>query len=470
MKKIIIIGSGIGGLVSGNLLCKKGHKVTIFESNHIPGGYTSGFWRNGFYFESGTFSFENSHDLFKLFKEIGIFEKLSLVRQKIRLIRNDFELVLDDYQKFKEKLFQAYPTEQDNLEKFFKELDGMYFATKGLFCPGESFFSFFKRAWAGIKFLKFFKKYSNVTTGEFTEKYFKKDSELYNLFANFGYPDMSASFLGGSFVTVMDDYWTFKDGMQSLADALSENFQKLGGELKLKSYVDKIITKDGKAIGVSCNGQDYFSDYVICASDYKNALLNLLDDKNLVPDELQEKIKNAQVSEGMFTAYLGLNLHNDELKKYLKSHYTISDVTVYSHSLLNPKLAPEGKSSLMIQEVALTDWAKDLNLKDREQYFKFKEEKKKELIQKASKIIPDLENHIEFIDVATPATYEKFTHNVHGATSAWSWNPKKKFYENLLKTHIDTPVKNLLIGSCWAMQMGGVPGAVSAAKKCVKRI
>lgn len=33
MKNIIIIGSGIGGLVAGNLLAKKGHKVTIFESH-----------------------------------------------------------------------------------------------------------------------------------------------------------------------------------------------------------------------------------------------------------------------------------------------------------------------------------------------------------------------------------------------------------------------------------------------------
>ena len=59
---------------------------------------------------------------------------------------------------------------------------------------------------------------------------------------------------------------------------------------------------------------------------------------------------------------------------------------------------------------------------------------------------------------------------MHGATSAWSWNPNKKFYKNILKVNVDTPVKNLFIGSCWAMQMGGVPGAVSAAKKCVEKI
>ncbi|WP_434509765.1 hypothetical protein [Desulfitobacterium sp. AusDCA] len=51
---------------------------------------------------------------------------------------------------------------------------------------------------------------------------------------------------------MFSDYWTVKSGMQSWADILAENFRKLSGNLKLNSYVDKIITKNGAAIGVSC--------------------------------------------------------------------------------------------------------------------------------------------------------------------------------------------------------------------------
>ncbi|MDD5260207.1 MAG: FAD-dependent oxidoreductase, partial [bacterium] len=82
MKKIAIIGAGIGGLVSGNLLAKKGHQVTIFESHSSPGGYTAGFWRNGFYFESGTFSFEASELVFKVMDKIGVRDKIGFIRQK----------------------------------------------------------------------------------------------------------------------------------------------------------------------------------------------------------------------------------------------------------------------------------------------------------------------------------------------------------------------------------------------------
>ena len=83
MKNVIIIGSGIGGLIAGNLLAKKGHKVTIFEAHSMPGGYTAGFYRKGYYFESGTLSFEASASVFKAMKDIGVFEKIDFVKQRI---------------------------------------------------------------------------------------------------------------------------------------------------------------------------------------------------------------------------------------------------------------------------------------------------------------------------------------------------------------------------------------------------
>lgn len=45
----------MGGLAAGNLLAKRGHKVTIFESHAKPGGYTSGFWRRVFTLRVTTF-------------------------------------------------------------------------------------------------------------------------------------------------------------------------------------------------------------------------------------------------------------------------------------------------------------------------------------------------------------------------------------------------------------------------------
>jgi phytoene dehydrogenase-like protein len=88
MKRIVIIGAGIDGLTAGNLLAKNGHKTVVFEKHATPGGYTAGFRRNGFYFESGTLSFESSAAVFKIMKEIGVFDKIMFVRQ-VTAIKSD---------------------------------------------------------------------------------------------------------------------------------------------------------------------------------------------------------------------------------------------------------------------------------------------------------------------------------------------------------------------------------------------
>jgi len=124
----------------------------------------------------------------------------------------------------------------------------------------------------------------------------------------------------------------------------------------------------------------------------------------------------------------------------------------------------------MLQALVPYHWMNNWGGGDKEIYATLKEKAMEAMIDSASRLIPGLQEYIEYKDAATPLTYERYTHNSDGASSAWSWNPKKKFYNNLMSVNIETPVKNLYIGSCWAMQIGGVPGALAAAYQCVKKI
>ncbi len=490
MSKVAIIGSGMGGLVAGNLLAKKGHDVTIFESHITPGGYTSGFWRKGFYFESGTLSFESSDAIFAIMKEIAVFDKIPFIRQYARWVFPDFDCEIHSWDELKKALLEAFPSDKEALTGYYSEVDKMCQAMRSMGQP-RNVIQALALPVNMIKVIKIFNKYKATTLPEFTAKYFDTDSKPYRFFKNFGYPDMGAVLIGGAALSFFEDYWTVKTGMKSWADVLAENFKSLGGELKLNAKVDRIITKDSTAVGVSSEGKDYPVDYVISASDYKKTFLQLLADKTLLPAELKEKIEKAPVSEGFFTVYLGLNLPQEKIKEYLKiPHVYYSDdnpeadiydsgdeeyfkkawLVLYSPSLMNAELAPEGKSSLMIQTMCPFKWMDNWGGGDRETYKRLKEKAKNALIDKTSAIVPGLRQFIEFDDAATPLTYERYTHNTDGATSAWSWNPKKKFYQKGFSVQIDTPVKNLLIGSCWSHQIGGVPSAVLAAKGCVKKI
>jgi ribulose 1,5-bisphosphate synthetase/thiazole synthase len=43
MKKVVVIGAGIGGLTAGALLAKRGYEVVIFDQAIVPGGCDSRF-------------------------------------------------------------------------------------------------------------------------------------------------------------------------------------------------------------------------------------------------------------------------------------------------------------------------------------------------------------------------------------------------------------------------------------------
>lgn len=430
--------------------------------------------------------------------DIGVLAKIDFVRQKIRFVSEDFDGTPETYEDYKAMVYTAFPPDKVKLDKAFSDLDKIVGLMGDVEQPMPFLYSGLKMITSILPYIlsapkqmKLSKQYGNMTSSELAARYFEKDSKLYKLFKGLGYPDMPALFVGGAISGMFSDYWTVKSGMQSWADILAENFRKLGGNLKLSSYVDKIITKNGAAIGVSCMNTVYDADYVISAGDYKKTLLKLLDDKSLIPQAIQDDIGEAAVSEGFFTIYLGLNMSGEELGKYMKTphvftfndkpgydiynskdgeFFTKTSVSLYSPSMVNPKHAPQGKSSLMLQTTVPYHWMNNWGGEDKEAYRQLKEKAMAAMIGSASRLIPGLKECIEYKDAATPLTYERFTHNTDGASSAWSWNPKKKFYKNTMSVNIETPVKNLYIGSCWAMQIGGVPGALAAAYQCVKKI
>jgi phytoene dehydrogenase-like protein len=162
----------------------------------------------------------------------------------------------------------------------------------------------------------------------------------------------------------------------------------------------------------------------------------------------------------------GYDIYNSEDGEF----FSKTSITLYSPSMPNPKHAPQGKSSLMLQTMVPYHWLNNWGGGDKEVYGQLKEKAMDAMIDSASRLVPSLKECIEYKDAATPLTYERFTHNTDGASSSWSWNPKKKFYKNTMSVNIDTPVKNLYIASCWAMQIGGVPGALAGAYQCAKKI
>lgn len=487
-KNIVIIGSGIGGLSAGILLSRKGHRVTIFESHSLPGGYTSGFWRKGYYFESGTLSFEQSSLVFNALRELGVYDMLTFERPSYRFLSKDYDGTPATYDEFKQFLTGAYPQQKSELSRYFNEVDKMYYASAAYDQKGFSL----SKLLAFLRISMHYRKYRGVTMREFTSRFFPENAPLYRLLSSltFGQPDALAFILGPVLYSIFDDYWTVKEGFQSLSYALAQQLKNAGGELLLNSHVDRIIIKNGLATGVLCNKTEYPADHVVSASDYKSTFLKLIDE-NALPTEFREKVRNAPVSESNFVVYLGLAIPNEELHKILKKTYLLfaekipgadirdhNDASYFEHagfaiyalSLRNQSHAPAGKSSLMISSAASARWMDNWGGGDRHKYQQLKEQVTETLINRMDAFLPGIKGTIEFKDAATPLTFERYTSNTAGASTGWGWNPQTPFYRNIMVSGISTPIKNLSIASCWAKQLGGVTGAIDAGFSCTKKI
>lgn len=50
---VIVIGSGIGGITTANLLAKEGKRVLVLEKHYTPGGFSHVYMRRGYLWDVG---------------------------------------------------------------------------------------------------------------------------------------------------------------------------------------------------------------------------------------------------------------------------------------------------------------------------------------------------------------------------------------------------------------------------------
>lgn len=72
MKKIIVIGAGMGGLSAAIKLTQLGHHVTVLEARDTPGGLASGFDHSGFRFDAGPYILLDLPGLRWAFQALGL--------------------------------------------------------------------------------------------------------------------------------------------------------------------------------------------------------------------------------------------------------------------------------------------------------------------------------------------------------------------------------------------------------------
>ena len=81
--RVVIIGSGLGGLSCGLILSRAGYDVTVLEQGTQPGGCLQCFTRRGVKFETGMHfigSADRGQVLERLLHYLGVMDDISLSR------------------------------------------------------------------------------------------------------------------------------------------------------------------------------------------------------------------------------------------------------------------------------------------------------------------------------------------------------------------------------------------------------
>ena len=121
---VIVIGSGMAGLVTAANLVSEGLSVLVLEQHFIAGGATTMFKRKDYMFEAGGHRFSGIRNpegvLAKLLKKINKTVKVEpidpsyVVRSGEKILKADL-----DIKKFKQNVIELFPAEKENIEKYF---------------------------------------------------------------------------------------------------------------------------------------------------------------------------------------------------------------------------------------------------------------------------------------------------------------------------------------------------------------
>ena len=494
---VVVVGAGIAGLMCANFLQRAGRRTLLLEHNHQAGGCMNGIRRKGYYFECGDQSFESLGIMLPLVEELGLFNPAEWERADYRLVTDKFDVKTTSFDAIEAAVVQAYPHDEKGIRSYFQEVrqmsdvmasmwgDEAPFARTGALRNARVMMqriSEFARTPGASKALRWMSEPGT----EFSKRHFN-EPELLNLFGDVAYSGATALF-GTMFWHIwVHDYWYPRQGLQWFIDRLVDNFKSLGGEVKFNRTVDEICVEDGRVSGLRTHKDDFIgAGRIVHCGDYRRLFTQMLPEPYRSSD-FSRKLENAAMSEPLVSTYLGLNMSSSELAEHLSTHHTFyfpshrknawelaDDPDLHKDCFLevtwtsksNPDLAPKAKSSLVLQTITNYRWNNYWgtggdDLARPEAYKESKDRVARDMIETLGKLIPGVEERVDYCEVGSPQSTIRYTLNAEGASCSWRWDPKLTPFR---APRLRTPVRGLYTAGHYAMWPGGVPTAALSGK------
>ena len=319
---IVIIGSGLGGLVSAIILAKEGYSVCVLEKNQQYGGNLQTFSRDKVIFDTGVHyigGLSEGQNLNRYFKYLGILDDISLKKMD----EDGFDIITFDddpveykyaqgYENFSKSLLKQFPGEEAAIraycQKMIETCDSFPLYRMQKSKPYYENTAIFEEN--AKEFI------DSITDNEKLRAVLAGSSLLYA-----GDGDRTPMYMHALAVNsyIESSYRCIRGGSQ-ITKALLKKFREYGGKAIKRQEVTRIETENGVATAVYTSaGKTIYGNMFISNVDPKMTL-NMID-HDLFRKSYVNRIEAIESTVAAFTLYLVLKPGTFKYRNYNYYHF-----------------------------------------------------------------------------------------------------------------------------------------------------
>ncbi len=485
---VVIVGGGLGGMLSAVILAKEGMKVCVLERDKQIGGCLQTFSQHKKVFDSCVHyigGLGDGHTLNTIFRYAGIMDKLSLKAYDPnafdKIAFGDEEILYPHAQgldNFVEQLLPYFPDERAALENYIRTVTtvGDHFPLYRLRLGSAD-------EKAAVSNWGLTQKLNELTNNKKLQNVLAGNNLLYA-----GVAERTPFYLH-ALVTESYIHSSHKlmPGSSQISKFLWQELQAHGGEVYRNTEVKKLVEENGVlAYAETADGQRFYGKQFI-ANIAPEVLLDMVDSPAFRP-AYKKRIKGLEQTISTFMLNLVLEPCIVPMRHYniywhasddawAATHYKPGDwpanyAAFFTEDAHNPGYAESVSILSYIHYDEVAQWQDTVNYtadphERGEGYEAFKQERSEKLLDKLYQCIPELKGNITEHSAATPLTYRDYT-----AT------PKGSLYGILKDVHkpaetqiaVRTKIRNLLLTG-QNVNLHGVLGvSITALATCAELV